>query len=282
MMFPSISEHDRVYAIGDIHGRGDALIDLLRMILDDAAWAADERQTRIVFLGDYIDRGDDPARVIGYLRSLMSETGDGIVALKGNHEAALVDFLKDPIAGRLWLSHGARQTIASYGVPLPPTRPTPDDLRRLRDALATAMGDDIGFLAGLPTHYRLGSVLFTHAGCNPGLGDGTEDEHSLLWGHRNGLCDEPLPGVLLVHGHYESVDPVQSAGRISLDTGAWHTGRLTAVCIDSNLRFLSTRSATPDRQIEASPRPAVDDWISRKLRVPTGLALRLRRFSSPA
>ncbi|MDU8946168.1 metallophosphoesterase [Ovoidimarina sediminis] len=228
----------RVYAIGDIHGRHDLLIALLDTIAKDALRQNDARQTQLVFLGDYIDRGDRSAEVMEVIRSLVEDTGGGAVAILGNHEAALLDFIDEPIAGQSWLSYGALQTIASYGEPLPPRTPGEADLIGLRNRISEKMAPDIAFLKTLPTHYRSGSVLFTHAGCNPGIGDGTKDERGMIWGHPDGLGDQPLRDTLLVHGHFDAPDPVQRPGRICVDTGAYYSGRLTAVRLDDGIQFI--------------------------------------------
>ena len=64
---PRVPDHLRVYAVGDIHGRADLLRILLDMIQEDAARAPAGPQRRIVFLGDYVDRGPDSKGVIDML-----------------------------------------------------------------------------------------------------------------------------------------------------------------------------------------------------------------------
>ncbi|MEM9975520.1 MAG: metallophosphoesterase [Pseudomonadota bacterium] len=229
----------RVYAIGDIHGRRDLLIELLALISEDADQFDDTRLVRLVFLGDYIDRGDDAAGVLSALRQLSEDAGAGVVFLRGNHEDALLAFLQDPKERQEWLEFGARQTLASYGIELPRRGVRSADLVAIRDALFAALGPEIGFLASMHTHARFGDVIFTHAGGNPGPGAFMEDVASMIWGHPDGLVDAPLPGHLIVHGHYDAPDPVVCAGRICVDTGAYYTGRLTALRLDAGVGFLS-------------------------------------------
>lgn len=228
----------RAYAIGDIHGRADALVSLLQVIVDDAVTRDDDRKPLLIFLGDYIDRGDNTAQVIELLRNLARGSEDTVIALKGNHEETLLEFLQDPIAGKDWLAYGGRQTLASYAVKTAPTASDPDRLYELRAALQAAMGDDVGFLESLRSHFELGRILFTHAGCNPDAGLG--DVRSMVWGHERGQTDVPLPGRLVVHGHYETETPVRRPGRISIDTGAYYSGRLTAIRLDEHIGFLSS------------------------------------------
>ena len=55
-----------IYAIGDIHGRSDLLDLLLTEIENHAAG----RPARVIFLGDYIDRGPDSAGVVRMVRAV--------------------------------------------------------------------------------------------------------------------------------------------------------------------------------------------------------------------
>lgn len=237
---PTVGDTRRVYAIGDIHGRFDLMIDLLRLICADADNKEDGRRTFIVFLGDYIDRGDETAQVLTALQALGRTTAGGITFLRGNHEDALLSFLSDPLAGRRWLDYGAEQTLASYGVSLPQRDPSEDDLVRTRDALCAAMKGHGWFLGSMLSHAKIGDVLFTHAGCNAAAIDAELDIKAMMWGHPSTLVDEPLPGALVVHGHYDDVEPVNRRGRICVDTGAYYSGRLTAVRLDAEVAFLST------------------------------------------
>ena len=106
------------YAVGDIHGRADLLARMFDRLERDVRPTGDASQI-VVFLGDYVDRGPDSADVIDLLLTGRPE-GFERRFLKGNHEAAMLAFLEDPVANRGWLSHGGLETLASYNVrPLP-------------------------------------------------------------------------------------------------------------------------------------------------------------------
>ena len=62
---PSVPNGQRVYAVGDIHGRADLLADLHRMIQRDAESAPGTPV--IIYLGDYIDRGEQNREVLEIL-----------------------------------------------------------------------------------------------------------------------------------------------------------------------------------------------------------------------
>lgn len=236
---PQVAQDVCVYAIGDIHGRHDLMLAMLRRIVEDFEQRTDERRCEIVFLGDYIDRGDRSRQVLDTLLHLSQGRPQRLVVLRGNHEAALLEFIQSPLLANAWLGFGARQTIADYGVPQPPLDPSDDDLLELRDALAVAMGDHLEFLETLPSHVTSGDVIFTHAGLDPDDVGTLTNDHAMLWGHASSEADWPVPGKLLVHGHFDAPEPVERPGRICVDSGAYYTGRLTAVRLDSCRSFLT-------------------------------------------
>lgn len=237
---PQVAGDACVYAVGDLHGRHDLLIDMLKAIVEDFETLPDDRHCRLIFLGDYVDRGDQSREVLETLRRL---TIDGIapmeriVALKGNHEEALLDFIDAPLEKHSWLDFGAKQTLASYGIAMP-QRPDAEELALLRDQLVEAMGPHVDFLRTLRHHSTSGDVIFTHAGVAPGDA-ALHDLEAMLWGHPKGVTDWPAPGKLVVHGHYDCAEATNRPGRICVDTGAYYTGRLTAVRLDADVSFLT-------------------------------------------
>jgi serine/threonine protein phosphatase 1 len=236
---PRVAAGELIYAVGDVHGRRDLLLRLLDLIERDGRCRQDGRVVRLIFLGDYIDRGDDSAAVLDVLSNLAVTGIAGIEFLLGNHEAALLDFLREPERGNAWLAYGGRQTLASYGVRPPAERAEPEALVAARDELAPVLGRHLAFLEGLKFLVRSGDVVFAHAGVNPEDVTPGEDREALLWGHPACRGPEPLPGLRLVHGHFDAPEPVIHRGRICVDTGAFYSGRLTAVRLDAGEAFLT-------------------------------------------
>ena len=77
--------------IGDIHGHAEPLVKLLQKMgyrEDSEGWFHPER--KVVFLGDFIDRGPDQAAVIKIAQSMV-EAGNAR-AIMGNHEFNAVSF----------------------------------------------------------------------------------------------------------------------------------------------------------------------------------------------
>ena len=87
------------YAIGDIHGCHDLLLALLQGVEDHAA----SQPYRLVFLGDYIDRGPDSAGVLAMVRQRQEASPDAVVCLMGNHEALLLQAAADLSHVPAWL-----------------------------------------------------------------------------------------------------------------------------------------------------------------------------------
>ena len=218
---PALPAPDRPLAvIGDIHGRADLLDQLLQRLAREAPGA------RLVTVGDYVDRGAESRAVIARLRGL-----DGALCLRGNHEQMLLDFLDAPIeAGARWLRNGGVATLASYGIALDVTG-SHDDIMRARDTLRAAMADDAAWLAALPLFWQSGDVLICHAGPDPALPvPGQPDEH-FLWGHPRFLRDARADGLWVAHGHWIQERAHVRGRRIAVDTGAWHSGRLSAAVL---------------------------------------------------
>lgn len=226
-------------AVGDVHGR----LDLLQRIESKIAKLA--INASVVFVGDYIDRGEASAQVLAYL--MQRETASSqITCLMGNHEQMCLSFLKDPVAhGPLWLRNGGLQTLASYGIGQSGgsnALTSPERLEIMRDRLVNAMGPGlIGWLTRRPLLWTSGNVVVVHAGADPLIPLARQTSRSLLWGH-SAFGQRPRPdGFWVVRGH-TIVDKPQCAERcISIDCGAYATGHLTAAIISQgSVRFVTT------------------------------------------
>ena len=219
--------------IGDIHGR----LDLLDMLLDRLADKAPD--AKLIFVGDYVDRGPDARAVIDRLRGL----GDGAVCLRGNHEAMLLEFLDHPIElGGRWLRNGGDATLASYGIALNENSGV-DEVTAASSALRIGLADGAEiWLRGLPLFWQSGTVLVTHAGPDPAMPIAGQDDQVFLWGHNRFLREQRTDGIWVAHGHWIRSRAVCAQGRIAVDTGAWASGRLTAAIIENDraVRFIAT------------------------------------------
>lgn len=218
----------RVYAVGDIHGRADLLIRLMQDLREDIARGEYQGRPILIFLGDYIDRGFQSKEVIDFLLSDIVSPFETYF-LKGNHEAAMVQFLSDPSIGPRWAEYGGAETLASYGVQPPRTRTSMDDWKQASAALNAALPPQhLKFLSGLDLSVRVGDYLFVHAGVRPAVPLDMQSEQDLLWIREEFLGDRRELDAVIVHGHTPETKPYRDSRRIGLDTGAYLSGRLTA------------------------------------------------------
>ncbi|HUS56140.1 MAG TPA: metallophosphoesterase [Thermohalobaculum sp.] len=230
----------RLYAIGDVHGRTDLLVDMHQRIARDlerrpvADW-------RVIHLGDYVDRGPDSA---GTLELLHGCQGNGHSDfLLGNHDRYLLDFLTDPQSADLdrWVINGAIKTMDSFGIDGMRMVYSLDDgfLSLLHDALTAAMQPWLPeFLGGLQRMLRYGDYVFVHAGVRPEVALEDQIEHDLIWIREPFLSSAADLGAVIVHGH-TPVDAVEvRRNRIGIDTGAVFTGNLTCLVLEGAERAL--------------------------------------------
>jgi serine/threonine protein phosphatase 1 len=239
---PHGAEGYRAYAVGDIHGRLDLLDQLLARIEADIAARAPARNL-VVFLGDLIDRGPHSAGVVERLRSWQPSDASAVF-LCGNHEEVMLRVLAgEPGVLADWLRFGGAECLASYGL-------SPAALKAMREpeALATIKAavpaEHRLFLGTFADTFRFGDYLFVHAGIRPGVDVAAQSQQDLRWIREAFLDDATDHGFVVVHGHTIAPAVEERANRIGVDTGAYRTGRLTAVAIEGAERwFIDTASA---------------------------------------
>jgi serine/threonine protein phosphatase 1 len=235
-----------IYAVGDVHGRYDLLKQLTSLIIEDWTARAGNRRPLLIFCGDYVDRGPHSAAVVEALIWLQQRSDIQACFLKGNHEAALMRFLDNPSDCGGWLRFGGVETLRSYGV----VAPAPDDpasCLRARDLLLHHMpSSHLRFLERLELMLVIGDYAFVHAGVQPGVDLRDQREDDLLWIRQDFLSDEGPFEKIIVHGHSWTDDqPRVLPHRIGLDTGAYATGVLTAVRLDSDeIGVIQARTGT--------------------------------------
>lgn len=236
---------ERIYAIGDIHGRFDCLGRLLPQIaLDRRGYNG---RVSIVFLGDYVDRGPESRKVLDLLSSpklkdsLQSET---CIFLRGNHEDVMLRFLSEPSLGPEWANFGGLETLRSYkalqGLPV-----RPSDWRKVSEALLSHMPPEhLAFLQATSFCHHHGPFFFAHAGVLPGVALDAQSPEDLMWIRDTFLRSRAEHGALIIHGHSPSATPDIRDNRIGIDTGAYLTGLLTAAVIEGDgIRFIDSGDA---------------------------------------
>jgi serine/threonine protein phosphatase 1 len=201
-----------LYAIGDIHGKLACLERLLEKINPDLT------QDRLVFVGDYIDRGPESRGVVDYIIRLKNlAPPDRIICLKGNHEAMFLDFLTGAPA-EMFLYNGGLATLEDYW----------DDDWVDREGLALPL-DHAQFYQDLQLYYETPDYIFVHAGLKPGVPLNEQVEEDLLWIRGEFITSEEDFGRRVIFGHTPFSQPLVMNNKIGIDTGAVYGNLLTAV-----------------------------------------------------
>ena len=229
----SLPQGRRVYAVGDIHGRAD-LFERLNAAIEADDAERGPAQTCVILLGDLIDRGPDSAGVVRLARAWQGRREVRI--LMGNHEEMLLDALEKEEVMRHFLRYGGRETLLSYPIdPAAYTRAELDEVIEL--ARAAIPAEDLAFIRGFEDQIELGDYLFVHAGVRPGVAIDQQRVSDLRWIRDAFLSHEESFGPVVVHGHTIFDEPEVRSNRIGIDTGAYKSGRLTALGLEGTSRW---------------------------------------------
>lgn len=241
---PSTARGERIYAIGDIHGRYDLLRQILRSIEQFNRGLPSPEKLHVVLLGDVVDRGPGSAQLLQFLREWSANT-EGQVMLQGNHEELMLKVhAGERRLLRSWLQLGGRETLESFGLKVPgANEPIPP--RFMADIAAAIPKSTIDFVNRWATVARSGDYFFCHAGVRPGVELGRQAKTDLMWIRSEFLNSDRDHGAVIVHGHSISAEAETRHNRIGIDTGAYRTGVLTALYLDGAEReFIVTEPAT--------------------------------------
>jgi serine/threonine protein phosphatase 1 len=232
----AIPAGQRVYAIGDIHGRADLFDELVAMIAADDT-ARGHADTTIILLGDLVDRGPDSRGVIERAMALQQERGAGLRWLIGNHEEVFLKALRgDPAVVRYFVRIGGEPTILSYPIDHAAYRVMP--FEELAEVLSTIVPPDhAAFLDAGEDRIVIGDYLFVHAGIRPGVAVHGQQVSDLRWIREDFLTHGGDHGHVVVHGHTITDAPEDRGNRIGIDTGAYRSGVLTALGLEGTDRW---------------------------------------------
>ena len=229
---------DPIYAIGDVHGQLEDMQRVLSLIEADGGPDA-----KVVFVGDYVDRGPDSRGVIQALIDGKA-AGRNWVTIKGNHDRYLSRFMDymivhDPATrpDLFWFNPrlGGDKTLLSYGV------------EAEEDALLTAVHeeakaaipqDHLDFLEALPLMHVTEELVFVHAGIRPGVPFDKQVEDDLIWIRQPFLEFKKPHERLVVHGHTALEHPEHAGNRVNLDGGAGYFRPLHAAVFEGRDSWL--------------------------------------------
>ncbi len=235
-----------LYAIGDIHGYYDAyktLYDQLKIKIKEAP----EKLHIIIFLGDYIDRGPDSARIIESLRTLQHDLIQHVF-LMGNHEYGFLGYMDDPEGHENWLDYGGIETAQSYGclINKKPALASEATIfqRKLKERVPT---EHVSFLHSLQYISIKGDYAFVHAGIQPNVSLGQQKKQDMRFIREPFLSWSEPHEKCIVHGHTIVKKPEIHSNRINIDTGLFRNGTLTCAILEKNMiRLLQVHNHDKD------------------------------------
>ena len=200
------------YVIPDIHGRFDLLEQTLALIAEHSDGA---RERRVIFLGDYIDRGPQSREVVELLMKGPPEW----ICLKGNHEAMMVDAFLPGHDRDLWISNGGKATLQSF----------------FRHGRTLVQDTHLSWLYSLPLFHEDRHRVYVHAGIEHDA-PLEDQENSLLWYRYSNNPDRGWNSKHVVHGHTPRREgPILLTNRTNLDCGAYFNNRLVVGVFDDDI-----------------------------------------------
>jgi len=232
---------DPIYAIGDIHGQITMLEDALERIDADGGSNA-----RIVFLGDYVDRGPDSRGVLECLTNGRSQ-GYKWILLKGNHDRMFQWFMEDPprhdpylFAGYHWFHNviGGEQTMKSYGITVSKS------LRQsiIHDQASIAVPQShLNLIRSLDLSFETENFFFVHAGIRPKVPFCKQIDDDLLWIRNDFTRYTARHPKIIVHGHTAIKRAKHYGNRINVDSGAGYGRSLSVIVLDGLDCYTLTR-----------------------------------------
>ncbi|UZF95603.1 metallophosphoesterase [Bosea sp. NBC_00550] len=227
------------YAIGDVHGRSDLLIAIVDFVERDAARR--RRPPRIIFLGDIVDRGRDSRGCLNVLGRVLADH-PGSTFIRGNHDDWFLRFLENDRSELYsWFHDGGRQTLDSY---------CDLDVDPGREFILEHHPAHLSLLRNSSFIVDEGPMLFAHAGIRPSAPIAEQSPKDLLWIKDPFLDHRGTLKRVVVHGHTVMKEglPVVTENRISMDTGACFSGRLSVLVIDQAERELCFWQTAGDRR----------------------------------
>lgn len=178
---------------------------------------------KVVFLGDYVDRGPSPKGVIDQLIELRDSARCATVFLRGNHEDMFLSFLGEHGShGEAFLFNGGRSTLASYGL-------RPGVARNRVPEMLPA--PHVEFLRALELCHVVGPYVFVHAGISPLHSLEEQREEDLLWIREEFIRNRHRLAKTVIFGHTPQREVLWHLPyKIGLDTGCVYGNKLS--CLD--------------------------------------------------
>jgi len=217
------------FVIGDIHG----CVDELRRLIDGLSLVPGDR---VVFLGDYIDRGPASEEVVSFLISLRKKLSSvDFIFLKGNHEDMLLSYLGlEGAHGDMFTVNGGKATLASYGLV--------EGKFTARDALRAMPPEHLEFYQDLQSSYLIDSFLCVHAGIHPQKPLADQTSEDFFWIRNKFIYSSHKLPYTILFGHTPQQKVLYNLPyKVGLDTGLVYGNMLTCLELDEKVLFQISR-----------------------------------------
>jgi len=241
-----VNNFSQIFVVGDIHGCHILLTQIHKKILDKSNHTSGNKL--LIYLGDYIDRGPKIKETIQALLDFQPDNFEQIFLL-GNHEQMMLDFInKVPDSLYLWILNGGDETLISYGIKDVESfyDETKSNEILYNELVNNIPQDHLQFFNNLSLSYQWSGYFFVHAGIDPDIPLDKQDKHTLIWQRSSKfLSNTKVFEKIIVHGHTSQAKIENLANRINLDTGAFYTGILSCLIIDTKTgkkQFVSTEN----------------------------------------
>lgn len=200
-----MNENGKSFIIGDLHG----CRDVLEKMLETIPW--DHERDNLIFVGDYIDRGNDSKGVIELLIKLTG-VSPNVHCLMGNHEGLFLEYVYGRDENN-FLLNGGIATLSSYRV----------------NGKVSIPPDHISFINSMETLIELDDYYIVHAGLMPGVQIEDQTAKDKLWIREEFIFSEYDFGKKVIFGHTPFLSPYMAYNKIGLDTGAVFGNKLTCI-----------------------------------------------------
>ncbi len=217
------------YIVGDIHGEISKLERLVHNI------KRRDPDAKFVFIGDYIDKGEDAYKTLLFLEDLAKE--NECTFLIGNHEYTWLNYGSgDTETGQYLLKYGAVQTIQSLKA------------TSLDEAREKLLNEFSGFFDSLQKYWITESYIVVHSGISPVDYDVPIRDiptERLLFNRYDFIAQTKLylDHYKVMFGHTGFYSPYIDEYKIGIDTAACflRDQPLTAFCVE-NSQFIDSNN----------------------------------------
>ncbi len=197
------------FVVGDVHG----CLEMLKRLMVKIKW--NPSKDRLIFIGDYIDRGEDARGVVDFILRL-SEDSPFIECLIGNHEQMFLDYLSG-VNPHGFILNGGISTLRSY-----------ERVRRSTD-YPLIPSSHLDFFSSLLPMIELEKYYIVHAGFRPHIRVEDQDLVDMIWIRDEFIYSDYDFGKVVIFGHTPLNNPMIMKNKIGIDTGAVYGNYLTCL-----------------------------------------------------